>query len=189
MLNLRNILTLLFVLFLGSVARAEPATKAAPTDADKPPIAIGGWRYTKEPNGLYSFYCERPDCAPRSKVSYRLYAPNMPMTLDEFRAGQEMTVRTLRERAAPGSKIEIVSFEGSDGRKDNDPLRVFKVHRLHTDPDGTRLHYTSSIIIGPRLSVSLISSSTDKKKNDDAYTLFAVGLMLAAAVDPSAKSK
>jgi hypothetical protein len=38
-------------------------------------------------------------------VSYRLYAPSAPMTMEKFRADQEWTLNAFRKEAAPGTQI------------------------------------------------------------------------------------
>ena len=102
------------------------------------------------------------------------------MDLEQFRRQQEMIVRTLEQRAAPGTHIDLIAVEG-----DNHAglPRLFKSRRIVTAPDGTKEYIISGLIIGSRFSSSLISSSSEEKANDTYYALFAVALTLAAQVN------
>src|SRR5437879_2705622 len=74
-----------------------------PSDGETPPVAVGpGWKYEKRAADVHMFLCEQPRCTPQSRVSYRLYAQNNAMNLEQFRRGQETVVKALQERAPPG---------------------------------------------------------------------------------------
>ena len=97
---------------------------------------------------------------PGSRVSYRFYAAGTTMPLSQYRSEQEMVVKALQQRAAPGTQITVVAIEGDD--VDTLP-RMYKARRLTIRPDGSQEHVHSGLLMGEKASVSLISSSTDEK--------------------------
>jgi hypothetical protein len=154
-------------------ARAQPQKAEAPK-SDGPPIAIGGWRYTKGSNDVHVFDCATAACVPGSRVSYRFYAAGT-MPFAQYRGEQEMIVKALQQRAAPGTKITIVAIEGDDG--DTLP-RMYKARRVMIHPDGSQEHVHSGLLMGEKASVSLISSSRDEKATGANYTQYGIGLLL-----------
>jgi hypothetical protein len=156
------------------LARAQ-APQAEPPKAEGPPVAIGGWRYSKGANDVHLFDCEVAACVPGSRVSYRFYAAGTIMPLSQYRSEQEMVVKALQQRAAPGTKITIVEIEGDD--VDTLP-RMYKSRRLTIHPDGSQEHVHSGLLMGEKASVSLISSSRDEKAATGSFSLYALALML-----------
>jgi hypothetical protein len=106
------------------------------------------------------------------------------MPLSQFRSEQEMIVKALQQRAAPGTKITIVAVEGDEA--DSLP-RMYKSRRLMVHPDGSPEHVHSGLIWGKQASVSLISSSRDEKAATASYAQYALGLMLLIQVDRDQK--
>lgn len=137
-------------------------------------MAVGGWRYELGPNDVHFFHCEQEKCRPGSKVSYRLYAPEPAMTLEQFRGSQEQIVKALEQRT-PGLKVTILGIDGDTG---NSLPRLLKVRRLTVAPDGKSEYVVSSRLFGSRASASLISSSGEEKASNDNYVQFAVALAL-----------
>jgi hypothetical protein len=170
----------------GSVAYSAGAQVPAPEapKADGPPVAMGGWRYTKGANDVHLFDCDTAACIPGSRVSYRFYAAGTTMPYAQYRSEQEMVVKALQQRAPPGTKIVIVAVEG-DG--DDTLPRMYKARRLTVRPDGSQEHVHSGILMGGKASVSLISSSIDEKAATGNYSQFA--LLLMPIVHPSRDQK
>jgi hypothetical protein len=148
---------------------------AQPASTQGPPVAIGGWRYSKGANDVHLFDCETAACVPGSRVSYRFYAAGTTMPLSQYRSEQELVVKALQQRAAPGTKITIVAIEGDDVAT---LPRTYKARRLTIHPDGSQEHVHSGILMGEKASVSLISSSRDEKAATGSYAQYALGLML-----------
>ena len=169
-------------------ARAQtPKAEAPKTEAPKaegPPVAVGGWRYTKGANDVHLFDCDTAACVPGSRVSYRFYAAGTTMPLSQYRSEQEMVVKALQQRAAPGTKITVVAIEGDD--VDTLP-RMYKARRLTIRPDGSQEHVHSGLLMGEKASVSLISSSTDEKAATGSFAQFALPLMLVIHVSRDQK--
>jgi uncharacterized protein YndB with AHSA1/START domain len=164
----------------GSVYSARAQTP----QADGPPVAIGGWRYEKGANDVHLFHCEMAACVPGSRVSYRFYAAGTTLPFAQYRSEQEMVVKALQQRAAPGTKITIVAIEGDDTAT---LPRMYKTRRLTIQPDGSQEHVHSGILMGERASVSLISSSRDEKAATGSYAQYALGLMLVIQMPKDTK--
>ena len=181
--------TLICVLALAAVlvgnAAAQQAPQQgpsvqAPSSPDAPPVAIGpGWRYEKRGAGggpdLHVFHCQQPHCVPPSAVSYRLYAPNRTMTLEQFRREQEEIVRALEQRTAPGTRITVLEIKGDEG---SGPPRMFVTRRLTEQPNGTREFRVSSTLLGVSHSATLISTSPDEKAATANHSMFVIAVML-----------
>jgi hypothetical protein len=149
-------------------APAQPAP-------DGPPMAVGGWRYEKGANDVHLFHCEVATCVPGSRVSYRFYPAGTTMPLAQYRSEQEMVVKALQQRAAPGTKITILAIEGEDVTT---LPRTYKTQRLTVAADGAQEHVHSGLLMGEKASVSLISSSRDEKAVGASYTQYGIGLLL-----------
>src|SRR5262249_6081430 len=113
MRTVASVLTLTIILAGSAAAQAPPS--------DTPPVAVGSdWRYEKrsaEGADLHQFWCQQPGCGPHSAVSYRIYAPHAPMTLEQYQQDQDRILRVLQERAAPGTKITLLDATGDAGGK------------------------------------------------------------------------
>jgi hypothetical protein len=160
---------------IGGVS-AQPSP-APPTATPRPPVSVGGWRYEVRGADVHMFLCEQTACGAGSKVSYRLYAAGNPMTLEQFRDGQQQIVKALEERT-PGQKITII---GVDGDKGTAVPRMFKARRLMVAPNGTSEYQVSGWLFGTRASATLISSAREEKTSNDNYAIFAVAVMLLLA--------
>ncbi|MGY4307547.1 hypothetical protein ACVIJ6_004790 [Bradyrhizobium sp. USDA 4369] len=171
------VMLLLAVTGLDAV-RAETPLPAAP----RPPIAVSGWT-PQRPNGtdVTFFLCEDAKCGPGSKVSYRLYAPNTTLTIEQFRASQEQTVKLLDQRV-PGQKTTILRVEGDNG---TGVPRVFRVRRLKVAPDGTKEYQVSGVLFGAKGSASLISTASSEAASNANFAQFAVPVM--ALIGPSSR--
>jgi hypothetical protein len=160
-------------------ARAQTPKAEAPKveapQAEGPPVAVGGWRYTRGANDVHLFDCDTAACVPGSRVSYRFYSAGTTMPLSQYRSEQEMVVKALQQRAAPGTKITVVGIEGDD--VDTLP-RMYKARRLTVRPDGSQEHVHSGLLMGEKASVSLISSSRDEKAAGANYMQYGIGLLL-----------
>ncbi|CCD95774.1 conserved hypothetical protein [Bradyrhizobium sp. ORS 375] len=142
---------------------------------------MSGWK-PQRPNGTdVTFYlCEDAKCGPGSKVSYRLYPPNTTMTVEQFRASQEQTIKLLDQRV-PGQTTTIL---GVDGDKGTDVPRVFRVRRLKVAPDGTKEYQVSGVLFGVKGSASLISSADSDKASTTNFAQFAIPVMVLLGLPP-----
>jgi hypothetical protein len=171
-----------FLLLTAALAAGSGGVSAqtlfvSPTGTDRPPVAVSGWRYDAAPNDVHMFLCEQASCNPGSKVSYRFYAPNNPMTLEKFRGDQEQIVKALEQRT-PGQRITIL---GIDGDKGTAVPRMFKARRQTVAANGTSEYVVSGMLFGAKAAASVISSSREEKASNDNFALFAVAVMLFVA--------
>ncbi|WP_244422353.1 hypothetical protein [Bradyrhizobium sp. ORS 285] len=160
-------------------ARAE--TPAAAPPAAAAPFSVSGWK-PQRPNGtdVTFFLCDDAKCGPGSKVSYRLYPPNTTMTIEQFRASQEQTVKLLDQRV-PGQTTTILGVDGDKGTK---LPRVFRVRRLKVAPDGTKEYQVSGVLFGLKGSASLISSADSEKGSTTNFAQFAIPVMVLLGLPP-----
>jgi hypothetical protein len=157
---------------IGGASAQQPPAK--PSAVQSPPAAVSGWRYERGQSDLHIFRCEQTKCGAGSRVSYQLFAPGKPMTLEEFRGSQERVVKALEQRT-PGLKATII---GVDGDKGNALPRLFKARRLTVAPGGASEYVVSALLFGTRASASLISSAREEKASSDNYTQFALAMAL-----------
>ncbi|MGJ4947546.1 hypothetical protein [Bradyrhizobium sp. HKCCYLS20291] len=183
-MSTRLLLALILCVGIGfDVARAEIPSAAPPVNpspaAPSLPFSVGGWK-SQRPNGtdVTFFLCQEAQCGPGSKVSYRLYAPDATMTVEQFRASQEQTIRILDERV-PGQTTTILGVEGDKG---TGVPRVFRVRRLKVAPDGTREYQVSGMLFGSRGSASLISSASSETNSTTNFAQFAIPVLVLLGV-------
>src|SRR5262245_55703084 len=174
-----SVLAFAAVLVGNAAAQQKPSAQAR-SSADEPPVAIGpDWRYVKRSadvgSDIHVFHCQQSQCAPPSVVSYRLYAPNNTITLEQFRREQEETVKALEQRAGPGARITILDIKGDAGRR---LPRMFVGRRLTEQPNGTREFTVRSTLLGASHSATLISTSRDEKAADANHAMFVMAVML-----------
>jgi hypothetical protein len=169
----------------GDVSAQQDQTIQVPSSTETPPVAVGpGWRYEKRSAGgadLHQFFCQQPRCGPHSAVSFMIYPPRPPVTLEQFRRDQETTLAALRERAAPGTKITVLEIKGGDGSK---LPSVFEVRRLTEFPNGTKSYRVSSTLFGEKYTATLISTSQDEEAAAANHALYAVAVMLFIGGSP-----
>ena len=158
----------------GASAQSAPPP---PSATARPPVSVKGWRYDRAANDVHMFRCEQPSCGAGSKVSYRFYPAGTPMTLAQFREGQDQIVKALDQRT-PGQRTTIL---GVDGDKGTAVPRMFKARRLTVSPKGVNEYQVSGMLFGSRAAASLISSASDEKVGNDNYAVFAVAVMLVLA--------
>ncbi|MBR0798208.1 hypothetical protein JQ615_22710 [Bradyrhizobium jicamae] len=142
-----------------------------------PPISVSGWRYQRSSSDVHIFHCEQASCGAGSKVTYRLYAANNPMTLDQFRESQAQIIKALEQRK-PDQKITLL---GVDGAKGTALPRMYRARRLTVTPDGVSEYQVNGLLFGTRASASLISSARDEKISNANYAKFAAAAMLVLA--------
>ncbi|WGS23128.1 MULTISPECIES: hypothetical protein [unclassified Bradyrhizobium] len=173
---IRSLLLALFTVagIGGASAQSSPAPTAGP---QAPPVSVSGWSYHRGGSDVHIFHCEQPSCGAGSKVTYRLYAANNPMTLQQFRASQDQIIKALEQRK-PGQRITLL---GVDGAKGTAVPRMYRARRLTVTPDGTSEYQVNGLLFGTRASASLISSAHDEKASNDNYAKFAAAVMLALA--------
>lgn len=167
-------LLLAAVLAAASVSGVS-AQSGAPAAAQAAPLVVSGWRYEKGEADLHVFRCEQAKCGENSRVSYRLYAPGKPMTLQQFRDSQEQVVKALEQRT-PGLKATILAVDGD--KKGTGVPRLYKVRRLTVAPNGKSEYVVSGLMFGSRASASLISSSREEKASNDNYAEFVLAMMM-----------
>ena len=168
----RSLLVASFLTVGIGVASAQSPPAAAP---QAPPISVSGWSYKldqRSGSDVHIFRCEQPSCGAGSKVTYRLYAADNPMTLDQFRESQTQIIKALEQRK-PGQRITLI---GVDGSKATAP-RMFRARRLTVTPDGASEYQVNGLLFGTRASASLISSARDEKASNDNYAKFAAAVM------------
>ena len=162
-------LLLLALLAAAGIGGASAQSLPAPTSATQPaPVAVKGWRYERRGADMHIFHCEQANCGAGSKVSYRLYAADNPMTLQQFRESQDQIVKALQQRT-PGQRITIL---GVDGDKGAAAPRMFRARRLTVTPDGASEYQVNGLLFGKQASASLISSAHDEKASNDNYAKF-----------------
>ncbi|WP_312017006.1 hypothetical protein [Bradyrhizobium jicamae] len=110
-------------------------------------------------------------------MTYRLYAANNPMTLDQFRESQAQIIKALEQRK-PDQKITLL---GVDGAKGTALPRMYRARRLTVTPDGVSEYQVNGLLFGTRASASLISSARDEKISNANYAKFAAAAMLVLA--------
>jgi hypothetical protein len=163
----------------------QPGIAPHPPAAEMPPVAVGpDWSYEKRGQDVHMFLCRHARCAPPSRVSYRLYAPNSTMTLEQFRRDQEHVVKALQERAPEGTRIEILEITGDEG---SGPSKMFTSRRRVTLRDGNKEFVSSSMLLGTRYSASLISSSLSEEASRGNHAIFVMGVMLFINASPQPK--
>lgn len=148
-----------------------------------PPASVSGWRYQldqRSGSDVHIFHCEQPSCGAGSKVTYRLYAANNPMTLQQFRESQGQIIKALEQRT-PGQKITLLGVDGDKGTK---LPRMYKARRLTVTSSGASEYQVNGLLFGGRGSASLISSARDEKASNDNYAKFAAAVMLVLAPKP-----
>lgn len=159
------------LLLLGPLVFAGDVSAQATTP---PPVAVSGWRYEKGQSDLQLFHCEQPKCGMNSKVSYRIFAPGNPMTLEQYRDSQQQVAKALEQRT-PGLKVTIL---GVDGDKGTGVPRMYKARRRMTAPNGQTEYVVSGLMFGSLASASLISSSQEEKASNDNYAQFLLATMM-----------
>jgi hypothetical protein len=165
--------SLLLVLLTAAGTGAASAQSAPPPSTmQPPPVAVSGWRYERSGPDTHVFHCEQPTCGAGSKVSYRLYAANNPMTLDQFRASQDQIIKALEQRK-PDQKITLI---GVDGGKGAATPRMYRARRLTVAPNGVSEYQVNGLLFGAKASASLISSARDEKASNDNYAKFMLAL-------------
>jgi hypothetical protein len=162
-----------------------PPGAAPGRPAKGPPVAVGpDWRYELRGEDIHTFHCEHARCVPNSRVSYRLYAPNSAMNLEQFRREQESVVKLLEQRSPPGTRITILETTGDPG---TGARRTFVSRRRVDHPDGVKEYVSGAILLGKRNSASLISSSLDEKASRSNHSIFALAVTLLINVSPQQK--
>ncbi|MGF6307733.1 hypothetical protein ABIB82_002036 [Bradyrhizobium sp. i1.8.4] len=164
---------LLVLLMAAGIGGASAQSVPAPPSAtQRPPVAVSGWRYERSGADRHVFHCEQSSCGAGSKVSFRLYAADNPMTLEQFRDSQDQIIKALEQRT-PGERITIL---GVDGDKGTAVPRMFRARRLTVTPNGVSEYQVNGLLFGARASASLISSAHNEKASNDNYAKFMVAL-------------
>jgi len=159
------------------IGGAAAQSAVAPAAPQAPPISVSGWSYQRSGADVHVFHCEQPSCGAGSKVTYRLYAANNPMTLQQFRDSQDQIIKALEQRK-PGQKITLL---GVDGAKGSALPRMYRARRLTVTSDGVSDYQVNGLLFGAQASASLISSAHDEKASNDNYAKFAAAVMLVLA--------
>lgn len=140
----------------------------------EPPVTIGGFEYRFIPKGqIHMNLCRADSCGPGSKVSYVLYAPVENPDFDSFKRSQDRTVAALQARAREGTTITLEAPEQSR----DELMTVFSIFREMRPESGKVLVTKSSAFFLKTITISVISSSTDKKTADANSALFTLGLI------------
>jgi hypothetical protein len=150
---------------------AQPPA-AAPSPAEKPPVAIDGWLYEKrviEGAIFHQFFCRKLGCGRHPAVSYRIYPPSPPMTMEKFRENQTTILAGLRKQAAPGTQITQLDITGEGSGR---IPQWFAVRRLTASPNSPRSYRVSSTLLGRAYSATLISTSQDEQAAIDNHKAF-----------------
>jgi hypothetical protein len=83
-------------------------------------------------------------------------------------------------RAADGVAI---AFDPPQQARDK-LFAIFKARRVESYPDGRKLFVVSQQLYGERLSVDVISSSSDEKAAEKNLALFMLPIIMTAALKP-----
>jgi hypothetical protein len=110
-------------------------------------------------------------------VSYRIYAPGNPTTLEQYRTSQQQLATALEQRK-PGLKVTLLGVEGD---KASGLPRLYKARRQMTAANGQNEFVVSGLMFGSRASASLISSSQEEKSSSANYALFQLSMMTLIA--------
>jgi hypothetical protein len=148
---------------------------------EKPPFAVGGFRYMLMPSKMHMNICEAAMCTPGSRVSYILLSPGPAPSFEQFKAQRKVVAEALRKaRAAQGVTIDF----GSPQRSKDKLFTVFKVRRVETYPDGRKLFFWNQQIFSERISADIISSSPNEKAAETNLALFTLPMMMTAVTKP-----
>jgi hypothetical protein len=166
-------LALVAVLVVQALAQPNPSAPA-PAPAAAPPVSFGAdWVYEMRPPDIHSFQCVQPRCTPPAVISYRIYPPDVTMTLRQFRDEQAHLIKMLQDRGPPGTRIRLLDV--SD--KGSGPLRIYVARRLTEFPNGAREFRVSGMVLGKTRSATTISTSSDEKVSIDNHGTLAAGVM------------
>lgn len=172
----RKIKRLTLVLAVLALAPAFALTSAlAQNPANpSPPVQMGGFSYQFIPQtGTHMNICQRSECVPGSKVSYIIYPPTSELDFETFKATQKQLLPLLEERAPKGSVIIM----GEPERSEDQLFTLFTNDRETRTPDGKRHFVKSTFVFAEAVTISIISSSSDKEAVETNRALFLVGLM------------
>jgi hypothetical protein len=158
----------------GATVQAQAPVPPAQQGGSGPPFAVSGFRYQLAPNNVHMFLCDDvPRCGPDARVSYMIVAAQPNYRIEQFRDEQQQVAAAFRQRLPAGSTVTVEDATDDGGRP-----RVIKGARRMTTPDGRTTHILSTLILGEKVALSLISSSGDRAKADANRALFMVGSML-----------
>ena len=147
------------------------------------PIKIDGFEYRYIAKAkLHMNICKNAQCGQGSKVSY-IFLPKVDNpSFKTFSNDRKRIAYILRQRAPAGTSFE---FSNPKLRK-NSFATVFSQLRKTTNSNGQVLFTMSSVIHTPINSVSMISSSTNRKNVTANRATFGVAItkMIRASIDP-----
>jgi hypothetical protein len=139
-------------------------------------VELDGWRTIKGPNDLHVYLCDRPDCAPNSRVSFLLY-PGSAIAPGQLQRQRDTVAEMLQQRSAPCALFNAVLSLSAPR-----PMRC-----VATAPDGSKSYDTIGIVDGSNLSASLISSSRDETASETNYRQFEAALKAVVNSSPRPK--
>jgi hypothetical protein len=159
-----------------------PVARAQDRPMAKPPFAVGGFRYQHMPPNTHMNICEAAACTPGSQVSYILFAPSPPPSLERYKAQRKAISEALRKsRAAAGATVAF-----STPKQSKDKLfTIFMVRRVETYPDGRRVVFLSQQLYSARFTADIISSSPSEEAAKKNLDLFMLPIMMTAVTKPS----
>lgn len=157
------------------VAISASAVEAGVAGKNNPPVSISGWRYSLTPPKVHMNVCEADACTPGSKVSYILYPPSPGYNFERFKSERAKAAEMMKTRM-PG-----VAFEyGEPVEVKEANFTIMKLQRRETYPNGHTQTVLTSLILSPRMTVELISSSPNVKVMEANYALFSAPLLVIA---------
>lgn len=148
---------------------------AQETPEAEPPVAIRGFAHQFMVQGrVHMNVCQETECVAGSRVSYVLNPPETDPDFEEFKRAQEMVAIHLRSRFPKGTTLSL----GTPEQSNDGAFTVFTSFREMRSAAGQSLFTKSTIIFADNATMSVISSSMDRKAVDANSALFQVGLLV-----------
>ena len=139
-------------------------------------IEFDGWRSIKGPNDLHVYVCDRPDCAPKSRVSFLPYQGSA-IAPGQFHRQRGLVAELLQEHSTPCAPVY-----GAIRLAAPMPMPC-----VATAPDGSKSYETIGTVNGTNWSASLISSSSAEAASEANYRLFEAKLKAVVNSGPRPK--
>lgn len=166
-----------FLILIFALAAITPNNAGAQST---PPVSMKGWRHAgTDAAGGYIFTCSPPACASPSTVTYSLQPPRQ-FTFEEHRKGAEATTAQLQKMAPQGTRIQLLGVDNASKQTGNLSLRMYKIRRLITGPDGAKRFMVSGFVLGSHRIANIVSSASDEKTAEQNFVQYAAPLWLIA---------
>lgn len=184
MLKLARVTAIAAITIAGLAATGLAETPAQPALKSPLGASISGWTYELHRAGtstVHFHFCQTSACVQGSKVSYIILPPDPGFTFPWFQNDKKKAFETVKKSAPPDTSMSI----GEPTETQNGPLRIMRIERRETAPDGSGLTTVSGVLVGRTIAFSLISSSPDANaanRNFDFYVLLCVAVALKGEI-------